>query len=157
MKGFAGHSDRGTVTDFVKFPEYASFMAKRAGIDTITESATTWEMPQCVEAVEYDLTQSRQELDMFGKALENTKATFTETFITAATPGILSTTLFRDKENPDYRSDEEYVYALAEELRKEYEFIVSKGHILQLDAPDLALEKQIMYLSLYYIMTQRWI
>ncbi|MEC9247675.1 MAG: methionine synthase, partial [Pseudomonadota bacterium] len=29
MRGFAGHSHRGTVTDFFKFPEYAAFMAKR--------------------------------------------------------------------------------------------------------------------------------
>ena len=147
MSGFAGYSDRGTVTDFFKFPEYAAFMAKRAGIDTITESATTWKMPQCVSTIEYDLTQSKQELGMFETALETTNASFSETFITAATPGILSTTLLRDSDNPDYRTDEEYVYALAEELRKEYELIVSEGHILQLDAPDLALEKQIMYLD----------
>ena len=39
------------------------------------------------------------------------------------------------------------MYALAEELRKEYKLIVSRGHTPQLDAPDLALEKQIMFLN----------
>ena len=147
MRGFGGHSNRGTVTDFVKFPEYAAFLAKRAGIDTITESATTWSMPECVSAVEYDLTQSKEELDMFEEALKKNRESFSETFITAATPGILSTTLYRSEDNPDYLNDEQYVYALAEELRKEYELIVSRGHTLQLDAPDLALEKQIMFLN----------
>ena len=37
--------------------------------------------------------------------------------------------------------------ALAEELRGEYELIVAHGHILQIDAPDLALERQILYVD----------
>ena len=32
-------------------------------------------------------------------------------------------------------------------MRKEYELIIARGHMLQLDAPDLALERQIMYLD----------
>jgi len=65
--------------------------------------------------------------------------------VTAASPGIISTTLLRNGAHPHYASDNEYVLALAEEMRKEYELIVSRGHVLQLDAPDLALERQIMY------------
>ena len=41
MSGFGGTTVQGTVTDFVKFLEYAAFMGKRAGVNNITESATT--------------------------------------------------------------------------------------------------------------------
>ena len=44
MTGFGGRTVRGTVTDFAKFPAFADFMARRAGVDSITKSATTWEM-----------------------------------------------------------------------------------------------------------------
>lgn len=147
MSGFGGFSDRGTVTDFAKFPKYAAFMAKRAGVDTITESATTWKMPQCVDAVTYDPAQAVEELDLFEAALAEAGADFAGTFVTAATPGIVSTTLFRAPEHPVYATDADYVYALAEALRQEYELIVARGHTLQLDAPDLGLERQIMYLD----------
>ena len=145
LSGFGGFSDRGTVTDFEKFPKYAEFMAKRAGVDTITESATTWKMPQCVDALAYDDTQAKEELDFYAAALKATNAHPSETFVTAATPGIVSTTLFRAPDHPIYKTDEDYVFALADELKKEYELIVSRGHLLQLDAPDLGLERQIMY------------
>ena len=74
LSGFGGFSDRGTVTDFEKFPKYAEFMAKRAGVDTITESATTWKMPQCIDALVYDDTQANEELDLYAAALSATKA-----------------------------------------------------------------------------------
>lgn len=148
MTGFGGFSDRGTVTDFEKFPKYARFMARRAGVDVITESATTWKMPQCVDRLAYDASRATEELDLFDEVLaaesESAKA-FNQTFVTAATPGIVSTTLFRHPDHPVYRSDADYVYALAAELKREYELIVARGHMLQLDAPDLAIERQIMY------------
>ena len=52
------------------------------------------------------------------------------------------------EDNPAYASDREYLYALADELRREYEFIVSQGHVLQLDAPDLAFERQVRFREL---------
>jgi len=148
MTGFGGFSDRGTVTDFEKFPKYAELMARRAGVDTITKSATTWKMPQCIDRLTYDPTQATEELDLFDEVLAaeaDAADSFNQTFVTAATPGIVSTTLFRHPEHPLYGGDAEYVYALAAELKKEYELIVGRGHILQLDAPDLAIERQIMY------------
>jgi 5-methyltetrahydropteroyltriglutamate--homocysteine methyltransferase len=47
--------------------------------------------------------------------------------------------------NPAYKTDAEYVMGIAKELKKEYEFIVSQGYVLQLDAPDLAMERVIMF------------
>ena len=39
--------------------------------------------------------------------------------------------------NSAYKTDAEYVMGIAKELKKEYEYIVSQGYVLQLDAPDL--------------------
>ena len=57
--------------------------------------------------------------------------------MTAASPGIIATTLL----NAHYESHEHYVFALAEQMRKEYELIHAKGLILQIDCPDLAMER----------------
>ncbi len=43
--------------------------------------------------------------------------------------------------NRHYDRYEDYVYALAREMKTEYEFIVGEGHLLQLDCPDLAMER----------------
>ena len=152
MAGFGGHSPRGTVTDFAKFPGYAKLKQQQAASgDEISKSATLYAMPECQCAVQYDSERraAQQELRLFTQSLERTGVgnRATETFVTAATPGIVSTTLLRNPNNPDYATDRDYVLALAEELRSEYELIVEHGHILQVDGPDLALERQILYVD----------
>src|SRR2546422_1504835 len=57
--------------------------------------------------------------------------------MTAASPGIIATTLL----NAHYDSHERYVFALAREMQKEYELIHARGLLLQLDCPDLAMER----------------
>ena len=57
--------------------------------------------------------------------------------MTAASPGIIATTLL----NAYYDSYEHYVMALARQMQREYEFIHSQGLTLQLDCPDLAMER----------------
>ena len=152
MAGFGGHSPRGTVTDFAKFPGYAKLKQQQAASgDEISKSATLYAMPECQCAVQYDSERraAQQELRLFTQSLERTGVgnRATETFVTAATPGIVSTTLLRNPDHPDYTTDRDYVLALAEELRSEYELIVEHGHILQVDGPDLALERQILYVD----------
>lgn len=61
---------------------------------------------------------------------------FTECFMAAA-PGIIATTML----NAYCDAHERYVFPLAEEMRKGYEYIHAQGFILQLDAPDLAIER----------------
>ena len=147
MSGFGGVAKRGTVTDFAKFPDFAAL--KLASGSKLAKSATIYQAPECVARIEYDPRQAaaRQELDAFAQALATSGVQFRETFVTAATPGIISTTLLRSRDRPPYASDRDYLFALADELRKEYELIVSRGHVLQLDAPDLALERQIMFVD----------
>ena len=154
MSGFGGVAQRGTVTDFAKFPGYAALKlgAHKTSEDDekdITQSASMYAAPECQGEVVYDpeLAAAKEELAAFDAAIERVGAAdkFVETFVTAATPGIISTTLLRTEDNPAYASDRDYLYALAAELKKEYDYVVSQGHTLQLDAPDLALERQIMF------------
>ena len=152
MSGFGGRAARGTVTDFAKFPGYAEMKRRQAARgDAIAESASLYDMPACQAAVRYDPEQraARQELRLFEEALTRAggRNAVAETFVTAAAPGIVSTTLLRDPAHREYADDRAYVMALAEELRGEYELIVAHGHTLQIDAPDLALERQILFVD----------
>jgi 5-methyltetrahydropteroyltriglutamate--homocysteine methyltransferase len=57
-----------------------------------------------------------------------------EAFMSAVSPGTIEHWL----RNAYYRDAEEYVYAIAEAMRVEYEAIVDAGFVLQIDDPDLA-------------------
>jgi len=65
-------------------------------------------------------------------------------FMSAASPGVTAL-FFR---NDYYDSDEDYVFALAEGLRHEYEAIASQGIILQIDCPDLAMGRHTQFREL---------
>jgi 5-methyltetrahydropteroyltriglutamate--homocysteine methyltransferase len=65
--------------------------------------------------------------------------------MSAASPGIVACTMLLSPNNPAYKTDADYVMGIAKELKKEYEYIVSQGYVLQLDAPDLAMERVIMF------------
>src|SRR5262249_46488120 len=103
--------------------------------------------PQAQRAVKYQegLDDIKLELRSFSDSLKRSGARFAETFVTAAAPGIVTTTMLRSENNPDYRTDKDYVFGVARELKKEYDYIVAQGHILQIDAPDLAMERQFMF------------
>jgi len=60
--------------------------------------------------------------------------------MTAASPGIVATTML----NAHYDSHEAYVFALARQMRKEYELIAAE-FVLQIDAPDLAMERTVLF------------
>lgn len=148
MSGFAGVSERKMLTDMVLYPKYAKMFADRF-LGVGEERPKIFNAPQAKTKVRYEesLKDIRFELDAFAKSLERNKSKgrFAETFVTAASPGIISTTMLRADDNPDYRTDRDYVLDVAREMKKEYDYIVSKGHVLQLDAPDLAMERQFMF------------
>ena len=66
---------------------------------------------------------------------------FVEPFMTAPSPGIIAAAM----KNEYYDTEEAYLAALAAALRIEYETIVANGFLLQLDCPDLALERHLSY------------
>jgi 5-methyltetrahydropteroyltriglutamate--homocysteine methyltransferase len=148
MSGFSGVSERKMLTDMVRFPKYAKMFTDRTW-SADRERPKIFNAPQAVGKVQYeaDLKDARFEMTAFRGALDRRAGSkgFLETFVTAASPGIVSTTMLRAENNPAYPTDREYVLDLAREMKKEYDFIVSQGHLLQLDSPDLAMERQFMF------------
>ena len=146
LSGWGGVSPRKGMTDIVKFPKYGEMLKKRlARPGELT--AKLFNCFQCQSAVRYqpDLADAKLELQSFRRSLDQASGKFVETFVTAASPGIITTTFLRDEANPDYKTDREYVLGVAREMKKEYDYIVAQGHILQLDAPDLAMERSFMF------------
>lgn len=146
MAGFGGESRRNTPTDMVKFPDYAAFLGRQIG--TSENLARVWNAPQAVDAVRDDETLAgvTAECDAFARCLARQQAEgFEEVFMTAASPGIVTTTLLRADDNPAYGADADYVMGVARELKQEFDYVVSRGHMLQIDAPDLAMERVIMF------------
>ena len=145
MSGFGGESLRKPTLDAVKFPGFADFMKRQIGV--ADDLAKVWNAPQAVGKLRYDpeLTEAKEESVAFQDALKRTGTHFVETFMSAASPGIVSTTMLLSPDNPEYKTDAAYVMAIARELKQEYEYIVSQGYVLQLDAPDLAMERVIMF------------
>ena len=145
MTGFGGESRRKPTLDAIKFPGFADFMKRQIGI--ADDLAKVWNAPQAVDKLEYDpkLTEAREEAAAFQASLKRTGVKFTENFMSAASPGIVSTTMLLSPANTAYKTDADYVMGIAKELKKEYDYIVSQGYVLQLDAPDLAMERVIMF------------
>jgi 5-methyltetrahydropteroyltriglutamate--homocysteine methyltransferase len=133
MRGFGGEGHRPPARDLIDFPDYAAMLEfRRRGAARITHT------PQALAEVEYtDLGDAASECDLFLRCAGGLTRPFTEHFMTAASPGIIATTLL----NAYYDSHERYVFALAAQMRKEYELIHSRGFLLQLDCPDLAMER----------------
>ncbi len=127
LTGIGGDRDAPMWDDLADYPEYAS-----DAFDTETIDLT--KQPSVVGPVEYDGAAARdEELETFAEALDAVDADFEDTFITAASPGVAAATLVNDH----YDSHEEFVYAIADALKQEYEAIADTGAILHLDAPDL--------------------
>ena len=132
MSGFGGAWTRRGHRDQLEFPS-----VERPRVVQLMR-----DVPMCVRALSYDrLDIAGRECDDLLQAVEGTRAAHQELFTTAASPGIIALTM----KNDHYPTYEDYVFALAEEMRKEYELIVSKGLVLQLDCPDLAMERHISY------------
>ena len=131
MRGFGGASTRRTARDIAEHPDYAARLSRqRASAARISDA------PQAVAEVAYtDLREATAECELFERAPG--AGTFAEAFMTAASPGVIATIML----DAYYGSHERYVMALAREMRKEYALIVARGFVLQLDCPDLAMER----------------
>jgi 5-methyltetrahydropteroyltriglutamate--homocysteine methyltransferase len=137
MTGFGGESKRPTPQDLREFPDFVKIMQRR---DVMR--AKVFNAPQAIAEVRYeDLSGVQQECALAKRGMDAAPQQFTERFMTAASPGIICTTML----NAYYDTHERYVFAVAEQMRKEYEYIVSQGFVLQLDAPDLAMERTFLF------------
>jgi 5-methyltetrahydropteroyltriglutamate--homocysteine methyltransferase len=133
LEGFDGVSERELFRDFADHPDFANIWASRGMV-----MSKVFDAPAANREVKYkSLDPAIRECDMFDAALATNAGNYTETFMTAASPGIVCTTM---RNAGHYDSHEAYVRAVARELRQEYELIHSRGYLLQLDCPDLAME-----------------
>jgi 5-methyltetrahydropteroyltriglutamate--homocysteine methyltransferase len=96
-------------------------------------------VPYCTTAVTHtDIEPLRDEITDLRAAVGDT-ADPDCVFMNAAAPGQLAF----NYPNQHYRDHEEYVFALADAMRPEYEAVVDAGFVLQLDAPDLAMQASV--------------
>ena len=137
MRGFGGGWVRPIRRDVTDFPDFATMWRTRQ-----QSTARPRQTPQAVAEVEYaDLHEAEQECDLFLRCTAAQPQQFTERFMTAAAPGIIATAMG----NAYYDSHERYVFAVARQMQKEYELIHAKGCVLQLDCPDLAMERAMLF------------
>jgi 5-methyltetrahydropteroyltriglutamate--homocysteine methyltransferase len=129
MCGFGGESKRPPARDQIEFPGYYRQMAAR-----FPHSARVMNAPAALSAIGYvngaPIREDAERLRKLGTG-------FRETFMTAPSPGIVATTML----DQHYGSHEAYLMALAAALANEYRAIHEAGHVLQIDAPDLAMER----------------
>jgi 5-methyltetrahydropteroyltriglutamate--homocysteine methyltransferase len=136
MSGFGGESQRPAVQDVVAFPTFAELFQPRAQKSLLTSP------PRAIGAVHYtNRTPLDRELGDYAAALAEQPGRFAESFWTAPSPGIIACAMLNDY----YGSLAEYVEAVAEALRTEYEAIVARGMVLQIDGPDLAMERHRLF------------
>src|SRR5262249_55650066 len=134
MSGFAGESKRRRGRDFEEFPELTELLFRRFPKRSRMQNA-----PEAQNDLKYlGAPAIREETQRLKKAAGGA---FRDCFMTAPSPGIISSTLL----NAYYDSQESYLNALAREMSNEYRAIHEAGFILQIDAPDLAMDRAMFY------------
>jgi 5-methyltetrahydropteroyltriglutamate--homocysteine methyltransferase len=134
LSGYGGSGRRPIMRDIVHFPTFLQSKLPeyaRAAVSLI-------ETPQAIGPVRYaDATPLQRELDALARIAGEQSARFVETFATAASPGIVVAAM----PNAHYDSNDAYLRAVADALAREYESIAARGLVLQIDCPDLAMER----------------
>ncbi len=139
MTGFAGESKRRRGRDYEEFPELVEDLMRRFPKRSRMQNA-----PEAQGELHYlDKSAIEREIDRLKTAV-NAAPGFKDCFLTAPSPGIISTTMF----NAYYDSHESYLAALAREMSIEYRAIADAGFVLQIDSPDLAMDRAMFYRDL---------
>jgi 5-methyltetrahydropteroyltriglutamate--homocysteine methyltransferase len=139
LTGLGGSWQRSPRADVECYPEFKRMLAERA--PKVAVDARTL-VPKAVGKVSYISDEPlREDCRFFKATLEQSGDPFVDAFLTAPSPGIVATAI----RNEYYDSQDAYLEALGRALQVEYETIVSNGFLLQIDAPDLGLERHITY------------
>jgi 5-methyltetrahydropteroyltriglutamate--homocysteine methyltransferase len=133
ISGFDGDSPRRAPADLEAYPSFLARQSKGGG-------TPNYRRPRCVGVVA-PVTLEPLHDDVRRFAAARAANGNPPGFMNAASPGVIA--LFQP--NDFYKTDDEYLEALAEAMRPEYEAIVAAGLILQLDSPDLGLGRHMMY------------
>lgn len=131
--GFSGDSERNAPADLKLFPSFLKRIAESGGTPQYARPACTGEVR----------SKGQKELnkDITNLKLAMEKQSVERGFMNAASPGVISLFL----PNQHYPSRDAYLAALADAMREEYETIVTSGLDLQLDCPDLALSRHMLF------------
>jgi len=141
MSGFGGSWQRRTRADALRYPIFRQMMEQQLAS---REAVSNMGPPKAISELRYLGTAAVEaECADFQAALDETSARFVEPFLTAPSPGIIAGAM----KNEYYDSEEAYLTAIGAALREEYGTIVRHGFLLQLDCPDLALERHLSYLE----------
>jgi 5-methyltetrahydropteroyltriglutamate--homocysteine methyltransferase len=133
LTGFGGTGRPLAIAEMIEYPEV--FEAFRGG----STSSRVMNHPGC------DGPVSLRDPDAVHKDIANLKdavrdAEPADVFMSAASPGVIAAFLA----NEYYPSDEEYIFALADAMKPEYDAIAAAGIVLQLDCPDLAMTRAML-------------
>src|SRR5271167_4543475 len=136
MSGFAGESKRRRSRDYEEYPELVEDLMRRFPKRSRMQNA-----PEAQRELNYtDTSAVAREIGRLKDAV-TAAGGFAECFMTAPSPGIISSTML----NAYYDSHEAYLAALAREMSNEYRAIHQAGLLLQIDAPDLAMDRTMFY------------
>lgn len=137
MSGFGGVSKRPYGKEFLEYPQFTARMMERLG-----KISKVFDAPEAIAEVKYRDTAlidaETARLGRLGAAVRPRVAGF---FMNAPSPGIVATTML----NAHYASHEAYLDAVARELRTEYLAVAKAGFVLQIDAPDMAMERVLLF------------
>jgi len=131
--GFDGDTPREPGQDLVEFPRLLAKLAKLG-------STAKYRRPRCVGEIRNKTFAPLQE-DLANFARGVNAGAPKDAFLNAASPGVIA--LFQP--NDYYPTIDDYLEAVAEALRGEYEAIVAAGFLVQIDAPDLGMGRHTMY------------
>ncbi|MBO6884992.1 MAG: cobalamin-independent methionine synthase II family protein [Marivita sp.] len=134
--GFDGDSPRNAPADLKLYPSFLERLKNDGG-------TPKYARPMCVGEVK-SKGQGELETDIANLKAGMAAHAATEAFMNAASPGVISLFL----QNDYYPTRDAYLAALADAMRDEYRTIVDSGLMLQLDCPDLALSRHMIFTDL---------
>lgn len=134
--GFSGDSPRNAPADLKQFPSFLKRLAADGG-------TPKYARPMCTGAVR-SKGQGELEKDIANLQSAMAQHGVARGFMNAASPGVISLFL----QNDFYPTRDAYLAALADAMRAEYETIIAAGLDLQLDCPDLALSRHMLFADL---------
>ena len=140
LSGLGGSWQRPSRADVDRYPEFKQrWLEQTSAKGRISPNEG---LPMALGEVRYTNPGAiERECRDFAQVLAAQPKAFAEAFMNAPSPGIVAAAI----RNQHYDSEERYLRALADALRVEYQAIVGAGFVLQIDAPDLALERHISY------------
>lgn len=140
LSGLGGSWERPSRADVDRYPEFKRLWAEQHA--SRTQVSSLGGLPKAIGQVNYlDDGAIDDECRYFKAVLDDNPGAFVEPFMSAPSPGIVAMAV----RNEHYDTLGAYLDALGAALAVEYRAIVRHGFLLQIDAPDLALERHITY------------